>query len=73
MLPVAPSTETTRLSTYGVTGCPVSPAEYLFWSRAVSVPSLIQSVRVRGRPLSKTLSMALLEEALTKGAAWRPG
>jgi hypothetical protein len=30
VLPVAPSTATTRLSMYGVTGCPVSRAEYLF-------------------------------------------
>ena len=54
---------------YGVKACSVSDAEYLFCSSADSVPSLIQCVLDSGRPLSKTLSISLLDYVYTKGAA----
>ena len=52
-----------------MTGWPVSFAEKRFWSSAVSVPFLIQSVRESGSPLSKTLSISLLVAVLTNGCA----
>ena len=48
------------------------PAECRVWIKAVSSPSRIQSVRLNGSPLSKTLWVLSEDEATANGAQMRP-
>src|SRR5579875_3763169 len=56
-----------RLSMAGVTGSPVSRAEYRVWISADNTPSRIQSVGPRDRPLSNTEESRLDAWATTNG------
>ena len=58
---------------YGVTGRPVSCAEWRVWTRAVSAPSEIHEVGPSGSPLSNTDENPLDSWATTKGQQRRKG
>src|ERR1700749_1906322 len=64
--------EKIRLSMAGVTGSPVSRAEYRVWISADRAPSRIQAVGPRDRPLSNTDESRLDAWATTNGADSMP-